>query len=503
MANIIKQKIQYIIYTLLAIILILFLTVLITGRTQKPDEFAQKMIAASSVKILNDEISGVSGQSIQIKTSIMPLHSNEEITWISGDEEIVTVKNGIAALGKSGSTTITAKASDCEASVNVTVLPSNETLKFSTDKLTVDRDKTLDISKRFEIKSNNKIEYSVAHPELAKIENDKLIPLSAGKTILTASDGESVASCVVEIRPVNHNANAALNLVNAYGNVYNTHPSALAFKDGFNGYKYWVAFTPYQNGHDKVENPHILVSNNLVDWAEPEGLKNPIEPKPENWSAGKIYNSDVELVYNSDTKLLECWWRFYDGLNRDVIIFRKTSEDGVNWGEKEQLLISPDMKYDFLSPSVIYEDGIYKMWSINQHAGYAFEYRESNDAKSWSNPREIEFKYERSEFYSWHVDVIHTPKGYEVTMSASSRNVTGHNDMPLFYSYSADNVNYTSARPMLNPTVKTQNWDNRGLYRSSLLYSDDKYYLFYSAMNAKKGPYGVGMISGSNPFNMK
>lgn len=432
-------------------------------KTADIDNFEEGIIAISSIDIQN-EIIGLAGDSVQIDTDITPVYSNEKIVWSSDNEDVAFVKDGVVTLNKKGSAVITAKASSCEASVSVTVLDSGS-FNFSAERLTVDVDKGFSIE-RYLNASNKNVQYSVSNPDIAKIENGKFIPLAAGKTVLTATNGKETAQCIVNIRSVSKNAKSSLNLVNAYGNTYNFHPAALAFENGFGGYKYWVAFTPYENSKDYFENPHIMASNDLVDWKEPNGFKNPLEPVPDRHKEYTTYNSDTELVYNEDTKMIECWWRFYDAANKDVVLFRKTSKDGVHWSEKEQLFISPDMKFDFLSPSVIYENGIYRMWSINPHDNYALEYRESKNGEKWSTPRQIKFEYEYSDFYNWHMDIIHTPRGYEISMSGSSKNVRGHNDMPVFYSYSSDNVNYTKARPMLNPSVGTSNWDNRGLYRS-------------------------------------
>ena len=44
------------------------------------------------------------------------------------------------------------------------------------------------------------------------------------------------------------------------------HPDVLYFKDGFHGYKYYMAYTPYAYSNDRVENPCILVSNDGVNF---------------------------------------------------------------------------------------------------------------------------------------------------------------------------------------------------------------------------------------------
>jgi len=74
--------------------------------------------------------------------------------------------------------------------------------------------------------------------------------------------------------------------------------------------------------------------------------------------------------------------------------------------------------------------------------------------------------------------------------------------MDLYYSYSQDNINYTTAEKIFSPSSSSNAFDNRGLYRSSFLYANGRYYMFYSALNKKTGPSGVGLICGRDVYTM-
>lgn len=52
-----------------------------------------------------------------------------------------------------------------------------------------------------------------------------------------------------------------------------THPKVLFFKNGWNGYHYWMSMTPYPREADIYENPSIVVSNDGISWSTPKGLK--------------------------------------------------------------------------------------------------------------------------------------------------------------------------------------------------------------------------------------
>lgn len=73
------------------------------------------------------------------------------------------------------------------------------------------------------------------------------------------------------------NSDAPLKLLDAYGDIEAYHPKVVSFETSWNGYKYWMSFSPYPKGDDSKENPHILASNDLLEWVEPEGFKNPLD----------------------------------------------------------------------------------------------------------------------------------------------------------------------------------------------------------------------------------
>ena len=367
---------------------------------------------------------------------------------------------------------------------------------------TISENEALDLLGITEAAAEN-ITWRSSDSSAAEIKNGKVYGKKEGSAILYAVSGNKTETCIINIRAVNKNAAKPLEIGNAYGNIKNYHPSVLYFKDGWNGYKYWMAYTPYENCNDFWENPHIAASNDLENWEEPKGFKNPLEPVPEDYKHGISYNSDTELVYNTDTKRLECWWRNYNRNNSAVSLRRKTTENGINWTAAEDMLVFDMYKEDALSPALLYENGTYKMWAINQKNGYAVEYRESKNGKNWTDKKAFRMEYETPNYTSWHLDVIHTPKGYEMSLSANLAGTNNRTVMPLFYACSPDNESWSKAKLLLTPSAEKSAWDNKGIYRSCLLYAEDTYYLFYSGINKKSGPSGMGVISGSNVFHMK
>lgn len=295
-----------------------------------------------------------------------------------------------------------------------------------------------------------------------------------------------------------NNAKHKLNIVSAYGDNEAYHPKVLSFKNGWNGYKYWMSYTPYPKGDDSKENPHIAVSNDLINWKTPEGLKNPIDERV-NDGVKEQYNSDSHIVYNSDTNELECYWRFVDDVNNQSIIYRKKTLDGIHWGEKEITAYSYDRKQkDYVSPAIIYENKAYKMWYVDKNN--IVKYATSVDGINWVDKQEVKIDYEKN-LKTWHLDVISTQKGYEMITVAFDK-WENHNRMNLYYTTSKDGVNWQMAKTIVKPPNKTNNWDNLGIYRSSFIYEDGKYYLFYSG-TSKDYHHGIGLLYGEDIYNLK
>lgn len=294
------------------------------------------------------------------------------------------------------------------------------------------------------------------------------------------------------------NSKYKLNLFSTYGDNDAYHPKILYFENGWNGYKYWISYTPYPNGDSFKENPHILVSNNMVDWVLPEGLKNPLD-EGINFPSKKFYNSDSHLVMNTDLNQLECYWRYVDDETDKVIIYRRCTTDGINWTKKEEVIVgNPRSKVDYISPAIVYQNGMYKMWYVE--CNKQVKYIESANAKDWSKPIILDIKYEEK-LKTWHLDVIETDYGYEMIIVAFPE-WEKRNDMSLYYTKSKDNKQWDIAKKVLEPTIGTKQWDNKGIYRSSFMKKDGVYYVFYSGQDTR-GNKGVGIVFGKDMFNLK
>lgn len=295
-----------------------------------------------------------------------------------------------------------------------------------------------------------------------------------------------------------YNSKYKLNIISSYGDNEPYHPKVVTFDHEWNGYKYWMSYTPYPEGDDAKENPEIVASNDLITWEVPAGLVNPLDT-PEDTQPQLRYNSDSHIVYNDVLDRMEIYWRYVDDIEDKAIMYRRTSTDGINWGEKEIAFVAdPRSKIDYVSPAILFMDGVYKMWYIDK--GNTLKYTTSIDGKNWEEPKKIDLKYEDG-VKTWHLDVIYTEKGYEMITVAYESWAT-HNDMNLYYTISPDGETWETAKVILEPPTKTSYWDNKGIYRSSFVYEDGIYYVYYSG-TSKDYHHGIGLVYGKDIFDLK
>lgn len=122
------------------------------------------------------------------------------------------------------------------------------------------------------------------------------------------------------------------------------HPNIIEFYNGFRGYRYIIAITPYYLTNEAEENPCIYGSNDLINFDLLDGFDQPLDVRPiPDYSTG--HNSDNVLTYDPKTGELICIWRQTlrnpnnDGVRTDCLWMRKT-KDGYSWSEKQRIFVN-------------------------------------------------------------------------------------------------------------------------------------------------------------------
>jgi len=141
------------------------------------------------------------------------------------------------------------------------------------------------------------------------------------------------------------------------------HPGVWVFDEPWNGWKYWMIYTPYPDALSGYENPSIEVSNDGVNWQVPAGLTNPISPKPPT-DAG--FNSDPEIFFDDLTQTLRVIFRTSgESAESDRDIFEQYTSDGINWSVKTSILHTVSSTENFVSPTTVWDGSNWQVWTAD------------------------------------------------------------------------------------------------------------------------------------------
>jgi len=145
-----------------------------------------------------------------------------------------------------------------------------------------------------------------------------------------------------------------------------THGNYVYFDVAWNGYKYWMVFTPYPT--ESRENPSIVVSNDGETWIEPPGITNPIDLL----NTGDPYNSDPAIIYNSADDKLYVIYRTTDVAGSTQVIKYRTSSDGVTWSSATN--IQSGVFQTASSFSFVLRGSTWYMWYVDTQGGGSADY---------------------------------------------------------------------------------------------------------------------------------
>lgn len=312
-------------------------------------------------------------------------------------------------------------------------------------------------------------------------------------TIFVSTSLTSISALATDISKAN--SNTPLAFTNYLGNNENIHPKVLYFENGWNGYEYWMAYTPYPLGDVNAENPCIAVSRNGLDWFSPEGLVNPLAVGPENG-----YNSDTHLVYDEENDRLECWWRPYDIPSTSDAVYRRVSNDGINWDAPEEMIPFGETGKMRLSPVVWKKGSTYSLLYSDGKKLYETHLDISEPGLNWSEPYLIPIDWQ--DLRPWHQDAIFDSEGCIELVINIREPGQSNNETDLYYVKL--NPDYSQNSPLTKILAKGQNptdIDSRSIYRSSLVKIGDMYRLYYSCIDAGWHRY-MALSEGPSPFDL-
>ena len=251
------------------------------------------------------------------------------------------------------------------------------------------------------------------------------------------------------------------------------HPKIIDMGTKWNGYRFWMAYTPLPFYDEAEENPCIACSNDLIEWITPGGNidLNPLDtPK----ATGDYYLSDTHLLYNNKTNKIEVWYR---GFVKNVCekIYRRVSSDGVTWEERENMFVLDSTNAtNLLCPTVIFNGTSYDIWvcernnsnNANSASGVIIKYN-STDGYNWVKEQETNL------IGCWHFDIIKTEIGYEML------NYNNGYFNKLFYCTSNDGITWENKGDVINIDITDPfRLEFAEAYRATFLKIKGRYYVF-------------------------
>lgn len=285
------------------------------------------------------------------------------------------------------------------------------------------------------------------------------------------------------------------------GSGQTTHPSVLYFPKAWNGYKFWMAHSPYPFSNEFNENPSIIASNDGVNWVEPYNISNPLDMVSFEESKRFFHYSDPALVFNNHTNEIECWYRF-SKTGKVEQIFRRKTKDGRTWTKREKVLDqSKNKPIDMiLSPSIVYENGEYKMWSVSLKPNRV-EFRTSKDAVRWSKP-ETQYIKLPDNILPWHIEVKLIDNEFLMLLNCLNASKKDINTKFLMSSSSKDGANWDDFSYSILPNKDPNKWNGKMIYKSSFIKIKGTYVVYYASMS-KDYKWHLGVAYGNSLNSLK
>jgi hypothetical protein len=283
------------------------------------------------------------------------------------------------------------------------------------------------------------------------------------------------------------------------------HPKVVAFDTAWNGYKYWMAYTPYPNAQPGAENPCLAASNDMIKWVTPSGVVNPLAPTPNGGSnTFKYYNSDTHLLFNSASNRLEMFYReVWDTYEN---IYMISSINGTVWSApvlvKSSQPMLPNNVKKLICPVILLSGSKYSMYVMED--GNIRLYESTDNFATWTDKGLIT-RDGGVNLTTWHFDIIVNPLtgNYELLNNDNDLTTTPSDGILTHY-VSSDGLAWTQTDFYMLPSYGTNRFDNQGLYRSTLVFTNARYYLIYTGIStSNEWRLGLSMSKDDNIMSLR
>jgi len=308
----------------------------------------------------------------------------------------------------------------------------------------------------------------------------------------------------LQVNNVLNNATSPLLTPTHDGSGQGMHPSIIDFLQEYNipswnGYRYWMAMTPYPYGNAIFEDPNLLASNDGINWVVPPGITNPLITNPDS-----CHTADPDMIYNPVTNELWIYHYFTDYHKTDgyscLNLIRINNLLQISGPVSVTPHTGSATDTTLLSPCIWHEDSDkWHMWAVflnTQNIVYA----SSTNGINWSNFQlctdtngEYPFKHLDIGYKAWHISCKPNYNEHRIEFLVCAR--TYNSGLPISdteYLIYGD-VSMDSLQVFRTPiqdailSISSSRWDNHALYRSTFvryIVGCEYYYkIWYSANN--------------------
>lgn len=289
---------------------------------------------------------------------------------------------------------------------------------------------------------------SEANPAYFSPDGTSLVD-GAGNVVASLGNGNAQPSdfAMLSLRSGGPSAWRTVNIPSPYAPAHIVHPSVLFFENGWRGYRYWMAYTPYPGSDPEYENPCVCASNDAVTWTA-IGAQ-PLVASPPSTD----YNSDTDIAYDAANNRLAMVFRGTVGGNTRLYIM--VSTDGITWTAPVQVYASVNngtsTSTDIASPSLIWNATTSK-WELIGHnikdTGSAWalvKITSSSLLSGWDAVFTTLTLTPLSGRKFWHSQIRRLSDGAYVALLQDNPNVIGGGGN-LFAGYSADGSTFYARR---------------------------------------------------------
>ena len=249
------------------------------------------------------------------------------------------------------------------------------------------------------------------------------------------------------------------------------HPKVLDIGSQWNGYRYWMVFTPFPKSGDPspdaFENPSIVASNDGETWIAP--AENPIIPAPDGAGYSK-FNSDPHLVFKDGVMYM--FWRPCDttipiSSGREKIMYATTT-DGASWSDSTTIYSTTVDIAVTLSPVIDFFDGYWWLWMYRRDfVPMRCELRKATTLGGLQAADAVvcDLVLPDETVEPWHFDVVRIPNGWMMLLSDRVRSTYTFGGAWL--AVSDDGINWIPSSSVMSESAPT-------MYRPSLVLRSDK-----------------------------